>query len=71
LTDSGRPPKNGQDSLSAQASARTTIAEWRGGFGESLKNGVRISFGPLVKDTAKIDEGLARLGTWMRGTQAP
>ena len=42
-----------------------------GGFGESLKNGVRISFGPLVKDTAKIDEGLARLGTWMRGTQAP
>ena len=38
-----------------------------GGFGASLKNGVRISFGPLVKDTAKIDEGLARLGAWMRG----
>ena len=37
-----------------------------GGFGESLKNGVRISFGPLVRDTAKIDEGLARLGAWMR-----
>lgn len=37
-----------------------------GGFGESLRNGVRISFGPLVRDTAKIEEGLARLGTWMR-----
>jgi aspartate/methionine/tyrosine aminotransferase len=39
-----------------------------GGFGASLANGVRISFGPLVRDTNKIDEGLARLGTWMRAT---
>ena len=39
-----------------------------GGFGPSLTNGVRISFGPLVRDTAKIDEGLARLGAWMRST---
>jgi len=38
-----------------------------GGFGASLTNGVRISFGPLVRDTAKIDEGLERLGRWMRG----
>ena len=38
------------------------------GFGASLTNGVRISFGPLVRDTAKIEEGLARLGTWMRST---
>ena len=37
-----------------------------GGFGESLTNGVRISFGPLVKDTGKIEEGISRLGTWMR-----
>lgn len=36
------------------------------GFGESIANGVRISFGPLVSDTAKIDEGLARLGRWMQ-----
>jgi aspartate/methionine/tyrosine aminotransferase len=36
------------------------------GFGPSLANGVRISFGPLVRDTDKIEEGLARLGTWMR-----
>ena len=46
------------------------------GFGASLTNGVRISFGPLVRDTAKIEEGLSRLGAWMheaRGTrhQAP
>ena len=38
------------------------------GFGASLTNGVRISFGPLVRDTAKIEQGLARLGTWMRNT---
>ena len=31
-----------------------------GGFGESLRNGVRISFGPLVHDLPKIEEGLAR-----------
>ena len=37
-----------------------------GGFGASLTNGVRISFGPLVRDTVKIDEGLERLGRWMR-----
>ncbi len=38
------------------------------GFGETLANGVRISFGPLVNDLPKIDEGLARLGRWMRTT---
>ena len=36
------------------------------GFGPSIANGVRISYGPLVNDTAKIEEGLARLGKWMR-----
>jgi aspartate/methionine/tyrosine aminotransferase len=41
------------------------------GFGASLTNGVRISFGPLVRDTAKIEEGLSRLGAWMRGAAAP
>ncbi len=39
-----------------------------GGFGASLTNGVRISFGPLVRDTAKIEEGLERLGRWMRAS---
>lgn len=38
-----------------------------GGFGASLINGVRISFGPLVNSLDKIDEGLARLGRWMAG----
>jgi aspartate/methionine/tyrosine aminotransferase len=39
------------------------------GFGASLTNGVRISFGPLVRDTAKIEEGLSRLGAWMQQTR--
>ena len=37
-----------------------------GGFGPSLKNGVRISYGPMVMTPAKIEEGLSRLGKWMR-----
>jgi aspartate/methionine/tyrosine aminotransferase len=37
-----------------------------GGFGPSIKNGVRISYGPMVMTPAKIDEGLSRLGQWMR-----
>jgi aspartate/methionine/tyrosine aminotransferase len=38
-----------------------------GGFGASLTNGVRVSFGPLVRDTPRIEAGLERLGRWMRG----
>jgi aspartate/methionine/tyrosine aminotransferase len=37
-----------------------------GGFGPSLKTGVRLSYGPLVTAPEKIREGLRRLGTWMR-----
>jgi len=37
------------------------------GFGPSIANGVRISFGPLVMTPEKITEGLRRLGAWMRG----
>jgi aspartate/methionine/tyrosine aminotransferase len=36
-----------------------------GGFGPSIRNGVRISYGPMVMTPAKIEEGLARLGEWM------
>lgn len=32
-----------------------------GGFGKSLKNGIRISFGPLVNDLKKIEEGFLRV----------
>ena len=32
-----------------------------GGFGPSLAHGVRISFGPLVNQPDRIEEGLARL----------
>lgn len=31
------------------------------GFGNSLKNGIRISFGPLVYNLAKIEEGFQRV----------
>ena len=37
-----------------------------GGFGPSIRNGVRISYGPLVNAPGKIEEGLARLGRWMK-----
>ena len=36
-----------------------------GGFGPSIANGVRISFGPLVMSPDKIREGIARLGAWL------
>ncbi len=35
------------------------------GFGPSIANGVRISFGPLVMSPERITEGLSRLGAWM------
>ena len=37
------------------------------GFGPSLANGVRISFGPLVHDLAKIESGIERLGRFVNG----
>lgn len=37
------------------------------GFGPSIANGVRISYGPLVTTPARITEGLSRLGRWMHG----
>jgi aminotransferase len=37
-----------------------------GGFGPSLSRGVRISYGPMVRTPERIDEGLSRLGRWMR-----
>ena len=36
------------------------------GFGPSIANGVRISFGPMVMTPDRITEGLRRLGAWMR-----
>lgn len=36
------------------------------GFGPSIANGVRISYGPLVMSPERITEGLRRLGLWMR-----
>lgn len=37
------------------------------GFGPSLVNGVRISYGPLVNDLDRIEEGFRRVGEAVRG----
>jgi len=34
-------------------------------FGPSLAHGIRLSYGPLVLNTDRIREGLARLGRWL------
>ncbi|MEJ2538614.1 MAG: pyridoxal phosphate-dependent aminotransferase [Gemmatimonadota bacterium] len=36
------------------------------GFGPALRNAVRISYGPLVKDPDRIEEGLRRVGDALR-----
>jgi len=36
------------------------------GFGPSLKNGIRISYGPLVRKNQKIIEGMERVGKYIR-----
>jgi aminotransferase len=36
-----------------------------GGFGPSLANGIRLSYGPLVMQPNRIREGIARLGRWI------
>lgn len=40
------------------------------GFGESLRNGVRVSYGPLVEKTDKISEGLKRVGEYVKGRKS-
>lgn len=37
------------------------------GFGTSLTNGVRISYGPLVHDLDRIEEGFRRVGAYLAG----
>jgi aspartate/methionine/tyrosine aminotransferase len=36
------------------------------GFGSALKNGIRVSYGPLVDDLDRIEEGFRRVGTFLR-----
>lgn len=40
------------------------------GFGPSLGNGVRISYGPLVNDLDRIEEGFRRVGEYLTTTGA-
>lgn len=56
---------NADEFVPAALKATGVLVVPGGGFGPSLTNGVRISFGPLVTTPHKIDEGLARLGRWM------
>ncbi len=37
------------------------------GFGKSMENGIRISYGPLVRDISKIREGIGRVGKYLYG----
>jgi len=37
-----------------------------GGFGATLARAVRVSFGPLVNDHDRMEEGFARIGRWLR-----
>jgi aspartate/methionine/tyrosine aminotransferase len=39
------------------------------GFGPSLRNGVRVSFGPLVDDLDRIDEGFRRVAGYLDATR--
>ncbi len=36
-----------------------------GGFGKSLKNAIRVSYGPMVHDLEKIKEGMERAGEYL------
>ena len=36
------------------------------GFGNTLKNAVRVSFGPLVYDFKKIEEGIKRTSPFLK-----
>jgi len=50
------------------ALARTGVLLVPGwGFGRSLRNGVRLSYGPLVNDLEQIREGMRKLGRFLRG----
>jgi len=36
------------------------------GFGSTLKNGVRISYGPMVESIEKIEEGFKRVAEYLK-----
>ena len=37
------------------------------GFGPSLTRGIRVSFGPLVRDLPRLQEGFRRVGEYLKG----
>lgn len=38
------------------------------GFGPSLRNGIRVSFGPLVRDVERMERGFERVGAYLAGS---
>jgi aspartate/methionine/tyrosine aminotransferase len=38
------------------------------GFGPSLANGIRVSYGPLVHDLARMEAGFERVRAHLRGS---
>ena len=62
VVDVGR---NGDDFVREVLPATGVIFVPGSGFGESLTNGVRISFGPLVHDLDRIEEGFRRVGEFL------
>jgi aspartate/methionine/tyrosine aminotransferase len=59
VVDVGR---DGDDFVREVLSDTGVILVPGGGFGPSLKDAVRISYGPLVNDLDRIEEGLRRVG---------
>jgi len=41
------------------------------GFGNTLANAIRVSFGPLVNDLARMEEGFARVHQYLASASAP
>lgn len=63
VMDAGRPA----DAFSLDVLKHTGVVVIPGGgFGPSLKNGVRISYGPLVDDIPRLEKGIARMCRFMR-----
>jgi aspartate/methionine/tyrosine aminotransferase len=62
VVDVGR---NGDDFVREVLPATGVIFVPGSGFGPSLENGIRISYGPLVNDLDRIEEGFRRVGEYL------
>ena len=59
-------PRRARSTICRDVLPRTGVIFVPGsGFGPSLTNGVRISYGPLVNDLDRIEEGFRRVGRYL------